>query len=179
MHGLEELIAGRVAPGVYHWEIDPETLFRTTKKPQEGLTRTPEGRLALPLAMGGGHSDVEMPPWLREAEEAGWEVFGLGGAADKEEFLTDAADVFEFPEWFGGNWDAFYDCLTDMEWLPAEKGFLVVFAGWKDLADADPDTFETAMGIFKDATDAWAESDTPMYVLLPGHDEVEGLKRLP
>jgi hypothetical protein len=169
MHGLEELIAGRVAPGVYRWPIEADELFRTARKaPSAGLTRTPDGRLALPLAMGGGHADVEMPPWLRDAEEAGWEVFGLGPATSKDEFLTHAAEVFEFPEWFGGNWDAFYDSLTDLDWLPAEKGYLVVFAGWPELAAGDPAAFETAMEVFRDATGAWAESETPMMVVLPG-----------
>jgi hypothetical protein len=169
MHGLEELIAGRVTPGVYRWPIEADELFRTARKPPRAeLTRTPEGRLALPMAMGGGHADVEMPPWLRDAEEAGWEVFGLGPTTSKDEFLAHAAEVFEFPEWFGGNWDAFYDSLTDLEWLPAQKGYLVVFAGWSELAAGDPAAFETAMEAFRDATDAWAESETPMMVVLPG-----------
>jgi hypothetical protein len=177
MHGLEELIAGRVAPGVYRWPIEADELFRTAKKaPSAKLTRTPEGRLALPMAMGGGHADVEMPPWLRDAEEAGWEVFGLGPATSKDEFLAHVAEVFEFPEWFGGNWDAFYDSLTDLEWLPTQKGYLVVFAGWSDLAAADPAAFETAMEVFRDATDAWAESETHMMVVLPGSGQpIEGL----
>jgi hypothetical protein len=169
MHGLEELIAGRVAPGVYRWPIEADELFRTAKKaPSAKLTRTPEGRLALPMAMGGGHADVEMPPWLRDAEEAGWEVFGLGPATSKSRRGSTGGRSRRIPEWFGGNWDAFYDSLTDLEWLPAQKGYLVVFAGWSELAAGDPSAFETTMEVFRDATDAWAESETPMMVVLPG-----------
>ncbi|GAA3213342.1 barstar family protein [Actinocorallia longicatena] len=181
MHGLEELIAGRVTPGVYRWEIEPDELFRTAKKPS-GLTRTPEGRLALPLAMGGGHADVEMPPWLRDAEDTGWEVFGIGPARTKEDFLAAAGEILEFPDYYGQNWDAFYDLLTDMDWLPADKGYLVVWPGWKELADADRPAFETALEIFADAADAWSESETPMIVLLPGGDgdgAIKDLERLP
>ncbi len=172
MHGLEGLIAGRVAPDVYRWEIPLEELFRTTRRPQRtGLTRTPDGRLALPLAMGGGHADVEVPPWLAEAEDAGWEVFGLGESQDEQAFFANAADVLEFPEEADStDWDAFYDLLTDMEWLPAERGYLIVWPGWKSLADAASETFSTALDVFRDAVNTWAESDTPMYVLLPGPD---------
>lgn len=182
MHGLEELIAGRVAPGAYRWEISLEELFRTARRPQKaGLTRTSDGRLALPLAMDGGHVGVEVPPWLAEAEDASWEVFGLGDSHDEEGFLANAAEVLEFPEEADSDdWDAFYDLLTDMEWLPAERGYLVVWPGWKTLARAAPDTFSTALDVFRDAVDAWAESDTPMYVLLPGLDgEPGGLEPVP
>ncbi|MCD0453216.1 barstar family protein [Actinocorallia sp. API 0066] len=170
MHGLEDLIAGRVAPGVYRWRIDPEELFRTVRKAQAAApTRTAEGRLALPLVMGGGHADLEMPPWLIRAEDAGWEVFGLGPADSKDAFLAQAGEVLEFPDYYNAHsWDAFYDLLTDMEWLPAERGYLVVWPGWPDLAERDADAFTTALDVFGDAVDAWAESDTPMYVLLPG-----------
>jgi hypothetical protein len=182
MHGLEGLIAGRVAPGVYRWEIAPEELFRTEKRrPQQqpGLTRTPDGRLALPLAMGGGHGDHEAPPWLTDAEDAGWEVFGLDEVRDEGEFLAHAGEVLEFPE-ETGDWDAFYDQLTDMEWLPAEKGYLLVWPGWRALAEAEPGTFATAVDVLRDAVGAWAESDTPMYVLLPGPDgALKDLQRLP
>ncbi|MEO3785176.1 barstar family protein [Actinocorallia sp. B10E7] len=181
MHGLEELIAGRVAPGVRRWEISPEELFRTARRPQRaGLTRTPDGRLALPLAMGGGHADVEAPPWLVDAEDAGWEVFGLGESRNEEEFLANAADVLEFPEDSDADdGDAFYDLLTDMEWLPAKKGYLIVWPAWRSLAEAAPETFFTVMDIFRDAVDAWAESDTPMHVLLPASAaELQELKGL-
>lgn len=181
MQGLEDVIAGRVTPGVYRWEIDAAELFRTVRKaPTSGPTRTPEGRLALPLVMGGGHADVEMPPWLIAAEEAGWEVFGLGPAEDKDEFLEQVGDVLEFPDYYNAHsWDAFYDLLTDMEWLPAERGYLVVWPGWRELAQAEEDAFGTAVDVFRDAVDAWAESDTPLYVLLPARpDELTELDAL-
>ncbi|MDX6742717.1 barstar family protein [Actinocorallia sp. A-T 12471] len=182
MQGLEDVIAGHGTPGVYRWEIDQEELFRTVRKAPSPAApkRTAEGRLALPLAMGGGHSDVEMPPWLIAAEDAGWEVFGLGPAEGKDAFLERAGEVLEFPEYYNAeSWDAFYDLLTDMEWLPARSGYLIVWPGWRDLNAADPDAFTTALDVFADAVDAWAESDTPMFVLLPaGPDDLPDLPQL-
>ncbi|GAB2840438.1 hypothetical protein GCM10022221_44790 [Actinocorallia aurea] len=182
MQGFEDVIAGQAVPGVYRWAIDPEDLFRTVRKAPSPAapTRTPEGRLALPLAIGGGHADVEMPPWLIAAEDAGWEVFGLGPAEDKDTFLALAGEVLEFPDFYNSqSWDAFYDLLTDMEWLPAQAGYLIVWPGWRELSAGEPDAFTTALEVFADAVEAWAESDTPMYVLLPaGLGELPGLSEI-
>ncbi|ROO90742.1 barstar (barnase inhibitor) [Actinocorallia herbida] len=182
MQGLEDVIAGQGTPGVYRWEIDPAELFRTVRRAPSPATptRTPEGRLALPLAMSGGHTDVEMPPWLIAAEDGGWEVFGLGPAEDKDAFLAHVGEVLEFPEYYNAHsWDACYDLLTDMEWLPAQVGYLIVWPGWRELSEAAPEVFATALEVFGDAVEAWAESETPMFVLLPaGPGELPGLPEL-
>lgn len=35
----------------------------------------------------------------------------------------------KFPSYFGRNWDAFEECLTDLEWLPGCSYVIVVRAG--------------------------------------------------
>ena len=37
--------------------------------------------------------------------------------ADKEEILNFYAQELNFPEYFGENWDAFNECITDLNWL--------------------------------------------------------------
>lgn len=37
-------------------------------------------------------------------------------ASGKAAMLAAIADSLEFPEWFGGNWDALEDCLSDLSW---------------------------------------------------------------
>ncbi|MBL8511685.1 MAG: barstar family protein, partial [Betaproteobacteria bacterium] len=44
----------------------------------------------------------------------------------KEQFLNHAALAMKFPDDFDANWDAFYDCLTDLDWVEAE-GFVIYF----------------------------------------------------
>jgi RNAse (barnase) inhibitor barstar len=119
-------------------------------------------------------SDVE-----GAAREAGWRLFWLAGQSvtEKDELLDLCADGFGFPDWFGHNWDALGDCLTDLTWVETESGFLVVYAGWQALAQESPEDFGTALQIFEEAVDLWRDSDTPMTVLLPG--EGEGVGRIP
>ena len=44
---------------------------------------------------------------------------------DEGELLGAIALAFDFPGYFGGNWDALLDCLSDMSWAPA-KGYVLV-----------------------------------------------------
>ncbi|MFJ5023394.1 barstar family protein [Streptomyces goshikiensis] len=36
------------------------------------------------------------------------------------------SEVLKFPEYFGWNWNAFYDCLRDLDWLSADNRILVI-----------------------------------------------------
>ena len=44
----------------------------------------------------------------------------LAGATGKKELLARLAQGLQFPAWFGANWDALEDCLTDLSWLEAD-----------------------------------------------------------
>ena len=37
----------------------------------------------------------------------------------KDAILAALSRSLGFPDWFGGNWDALEDCLTDLSWRPA------------------------------------------------------------
>lgn len=43
---------------------------------------------------------------------------------------------FEFPSYFGQNWDAFYDCLSDLSWLDI-KGVLLFHSALPQLNKED------------------------------------------
>jgi RNAse (barnase) inhibitor barstar len=103
-----------------------------------------------------------------EAERAGWRVFWLDGAGldGKRALLHRCAEEFAFPSYFGHNWDALQDCLNDLSWAPATRGYLVVYDRWGDLANADPASHRTLVGVFETAVAHWRGTATPMAVLL-------------
>src|SRR3954469_14515306 len=82
---------------------------------------------------------------ITEAERAGWRAFWLDGAGvrDKAAFLARCAQEFAVPSYFGHNWDALQDCLSDLSWAPTNCGYLVLFDHWQELAEADPETYKT------------------------------------
>jgi len=40
------------------------------------------------------------------------------GVRDRDVGVARIAQALDFPEWFGGNWDALQDSLRDLSWLP-------------------------------------------------------------
>ena len=79
----------------------------------------------------------------------------LAGCSDKASLLERVATALGFPEWFGGNWDALYDCLADLGWREA-AGWLLVLENTGDLRRHAPETLDTAVAILGDAAEAWA-----------------------
>jgi hypothetical protein len=43
-----------------------------------------------------------------------------------EGMFDEMAAALQFPYYFGENWAAFDDCLTDMDWLPMHVGMVIV-----------------------------------------------------
>ncbi|WP_369216224.1 barstar family protein [Streptomyces flavofungini] len=102
---------------------------------------------------GTGGGAGPLAPVLGAAREAGWgvTVLSLTGVTDKAAFMERCAEAFGLPEWFGRNWDALADCLSDFSWAPEVTGRCVVVSGWQEYARAAPGEWETAQEVFSDA----------------------------
>lgn len=102
----------------------------------------------------------------------------LKGVHEKPTLLEAIASALDFPEWFGGNWDALEDCLTDMSWNKA-RGYVVVLEHSAELIKRAPAEFAAAREVFKSAAVYWAGQGKPFWTLFGGVDgPVPGLKTL-
>lgn len=79
---------------------------------------------------------------------SGWHVVHLDTAVrwDKAGFLAACRRAFGFPGWFGMNWDALADSLTDVR-IPADAGILVPWTGWGPMARMFPADFAVATDV--------------------------------
>ncbi|TPQ15994.1 barstar family protein [Streptomyces sporangiiformans] len=80
----------------------------------------------------------------------------LAGVVDKAGFMERCVRALDLPDWFGRNWDALADSLTDLSVWPeaaAGRGLLVVVTGWQTYAKARPDEWETAREVLSEAVD--------------------------
>lgn len=89
----------------------------------------------------------------------------LAGCEDKSALLERTAAALDFPGWFGGNWDAFFDCLADLSWRPA-RGYVLLFENTADMRRVAPEALDTAVAILTDAADAWAARGVPFRAFL-------------
>lgn len=89
---------------------------------------------------------------------------GLAGAAGKEVLMERVARSLAFPAWFGGNWDALEDCLTDLSWSTA-AGHVLLIEGGNDLAGDERGIF---IDILASAAAWWAERKRPFFAVFVG-----------
>jgi hypothetical protein len=88
----------------------------------------------------------------------------------KAGLLGECARVLDFPSYFGKNWDAFEECLTDLQWLPAPGYLFVITEAEQVLPDHDEE-YESFITILEESGKVWAiEQDVrpeiPFHVLL-------------
>ncbi|MBC7802572.1 MAG: barstar family protein [Candidatus Parcubacteria bacterium] len=94
----------------------------------------------------------------------------LAGAAGSDALMEKLAGALAFPSWFGGNWDALEDCLTDLSWSRA-SGHVLLLEGAAALPEDD-------RGILADilvsAASWWKERGRPFFAVF-----VDGPAALP
>ncbi|MFF9567458.1 barstar family protein [Streptomyces sp. NPDC014685] len=86
--------------------------------------------------------------------------------------MPDEASVFQqfwetlkFPEYFGWNWHAFYDCLRDLQWLSSSYHVLIIESAESVLSDDDA-AREEFFGSLWRAGQRWSYTKRPEGVTL-------------
>lgn len=80
----------------------------------------------------------------------------LDGVTDKAGLMDRCARALALPDWFGRNWDALVDSLSDRTVWPEGadgRGLLLVVRGWRAYAEARPQEWATAQEVFAEAAD--------------------------
>lgn len=84
---------------------------------------------------------------------------------DKSSLLAESARALSFPSYFGHNWDAFEECVTDLAWLD-DRGCVMLYDHAAVLVSQHPDVWATFYDILDSAVAYWKEKPRPFYVLL-------------
>ncbi|MDB9513546.1 barstar family protein [Kamptonema animale CS-326] len=104
-------------------------------------------------------------------QQHGLQFFHIEGKdiASKTDLLKASAKAMSFPAYFGSNWDAFEDCITDLDWVAA-KGYILLYSQPENFARNNPSDWATAIDIFRSAVEYWQATSTPMSVLIKANN---------
>ncbi|QSV62526.1 MAG: barstar family protein [Dolichospermum sp. DL01] len=94
-------------------------------------------------------------------------VFYLNGKKinSKQTFLKQAAEAIEFLAYFGANWDAFDECITDLTWCPAQR-YVILYNHADIFAQAEPTQYQIALDILNSAKEYWEANNIPLKFLV-------------
>lgn len=86
----------------------------------------------------------------------------------KKALLAGVARALDFPDYFGENWDALEECLSDMSWRDGQISLLI------EHADSIPDAlFATFREVFGQMAEQWAEQGRVCSLFLTGLDNTD------
>jgi RNAse (barnase) inhibitor barstar len=74
--------------------------------------------------------------------------------------MAEFARALEFPAYFGHNWDAFEECLRDLEWLRA-SAYAIVVREAENLLIESGDDYRTFVEIMNHAGAHWGQGARP------------------
>ena len=70
--------------------------------------------------------------------------------------FNEFAAALQFPCYFGNNWNAFDECIADLEWLPG-NGYLLMVVDGNSLLREEPDELAVFSRIMQSAAQEWEE----------------------
>jgi len=108
---------------------------------------------------------------LQSAKSNFWQSFYIKGEdiINKVTFLNTWSKTMNFPDYFGNNWDAFDDCILDLEWCDSTPR-IVIYDQPEKFAHQDPEEWETVMDVLFVALGYWTKTATPLYIIFQTED---------
>jgi hypothetical protein len=82
----------------------------------------------------------------------------------KGRFLAVLAKALKLPQWFGTNWDALADSLTDFAWQQ-DSTHVFLLTGFAAFAKHAPLDLAAALAVLEDAASFWAERNVRLLIL--------------
>jgi RNAse (barnase) inhibitor barstar len=69
----------------------------------------------------------------------------------------ECAAALQFPYYFGENWNAFFDCITDLSWMPGEGYILMITDSAALLSEENGEQLDALINVFQEAGELWSQ----------------------
>jgi hypothetical protein len=105
------------------------------------------------------------------SQAQGARLFYINGTfvKSKADFLQAVAKALMFPDYFGNNWDALEDCLTDLDWLTDDR-LILLYEQPETFAQHAPSEWLVALDILRSTADYWHTRDRSFSVFIKSSD---------
>lgn len=100
-----------------------------------------------------------------ELEAEGYFVAAIDGQVVRSDAALFAAlsEAFQFPDYFGCNWDALDEVLRDLEWVAPTK--VVLTLDGRQGVELSP-TFGRLLSAWLSAAQEWSKADVPFHLVV-------------
>lgn len=107
----------------------------------------------------------ELDDVRKAAKDAGYVLFDidLTGIHSKSEFLATIAEKIDAPEWFGKNWDALADALSDLSWKNA-PGYVMLLVNSNENFNLLANDHDVARDILETTAEYWKSQGKPFWI---------------
>jgi hypothetical protein len=97
-------------------------------------------------------------------QQSGCRVFRLEGAkvTTADRYFAALAALFQFPDYFGQNWDAVADCLTDLDWQSGDR-IVVVHSDTQAISGIDGDVLTA---VWRSTIEFWQQQGVMVAVVM-------------
>lgn len=110
--------------------------------------------------LAGSTSDATNALWALNGHETAMRIVRGRKATAAQSFFDEASAALQFPYYFGENWDAFHDCINDLEWLKAKAVIVGVLEANKVL-EASPTDAAKLASVLQSAAEHWNHPAKP------------------
>lgn len=101
--------------------------------------------------------------WADQAQHRYVEI-DCSGLQDRKAVLTAIGRALSFPDWYGANLDALYDCLTDLAQEGRAPGWVLLLLRLPYTADFDVEARDALIDVFRDAAERFADEGMALRV---------------
>lgn len=113
------------------------------------------------------HVDCKAAKQAAHALRFGWLQTDFGASKDISAILKKIGKDLRLPDWYGANYDALADCLSDLSWNTA-PGYVLLISGADKLHAQDAPAFNALKDVLSGVIENWRQEKLPFWVFYDG-----------